>query len=343
MSKYLFILLITTLNLVSLGQTSYTWNGSISSDWTVGNNWTPVGTPISTDHVTIVTTANDPVLSGNVTITDFTMTDGSLDLGGFTLTTEGDHVFTAGTISNGTLLSTSAGTSTYTNTTFSADAIVDVKANAITINGGIFNGTTTLELTGTGNTTGTGNATFNGTTLLHNSGTGYFRTNGNMTFNGTTELRVSGSNYLLLELTSGSTYNGALTLTLTSTATNQLRMGYIGTTTYNNSITFNNESENNIRFGEQASSVNNFTSGNLTIGTFSSGDLILNNFNQTGATTQNLTLTGTAVANFTDVLFEGEFSLTSPNLYIRESTFDENVTLTKTTGTTSNNLSLIHI
>lgn len=57
------------------------------------------------------------------------MTDGSLDLGGFTLTTEGDHIFTAGTISNGTLTSTSAGTSTYTNTTFSADAIVDVKAN----------------------------------------------------------------------------------------------------------------------------------------------------------------------------------------------------------------------
>lgn len=41
-----------------------TWNGSVSTDWNVANNWTPVGVPTSADCVVIPNTANDPIISG---------------------------------------------------------------------------------------------------------------------------------------------------------------------------------------------------------------------------------------------------------------------------------------
>ncbi len=46
----------------------YTWNGSVSSSWTVSNNWTPNGTPSSTDNVTIDNSTNAPILNSTVSI-----------------------------------------------------------------------------------------------------------------------------------------------------------------------------------------------------------------------------------------------------------------------------------
>ncbi len=336
--KTLFILFGVFLTFQFQSQVTYTWNGTTSNDWSVGSNWTPLGPPTNVDHAIIVAAPNVPTLVANTPITNITMTSGSLDLGGFTLTTTGNQTFTAGTVSNGTISSISAGTSIFTNTTFAANATVNLSSNAITINGGTFNGATSLTVTGTGNTTGTGNATFNGTTNLSNSGTGFFRTNGNMTFNGTTNFTVSGSGDMLFELTTGSTYNGPLTLTLASTATAQIRMGYLGTTNYNNTITFNNQSNTNIRFGEQAASVNNLNAGNtLQMGTVSSGAIIFNRFTQIGATPQSLTTTGTALVQITNSTFNGTINLSSPQIVIGTSTFMDDVVLTKTSGVSTNN------
>ena len=45
-------------------QTSYTWNGSISTDWNTSGNWTPNGVPGTADNVTIVTGSNTGLGAG---------------------------------------------------------------------------------------------------------------------------------------------------------------------------------------------------------------------------------------------------------------------------------------
>lgn len=52
------------------GQTTVTvsgnkvWNGSVSTNWNVANNWTPVGVPTSADCVVIPNVVNKPIVSG---------------------------------------------------------------------------------------------------------------------------------------------------------------------------------------------------------------------------------------------------------------------------------------
>lgn len=41
------------------------WNGSVSSDWSNANNWTPAGVPTNTDCVVIPNVATDPIISGS--------------------------------------------------------------------------------------------------------------------------------------------------------------------------------------------------------------------------------------------------------------------------------------
>ena len=40
------------------------WNGSVSTDWNIANNWTPSGVPTALDCVVIAPTVNDPIISG---------------------------------------------------------------------------------------------------------------------------------------------------------------------------------------------------------------------------------------------------------------------------------------
>jgi hypothetical protein len=41
------------------------WNGSVSTNWNIANNWTPSGVPSATDCVVIADTANDPIITGS--------------------------------------------------------------------------------------------------------------------------------------------------------------------------------------------------------------------------------------------------------------------------------------
>jgi len=43
---------------------SKTWNGSVSTDWSVANNWTPTGIPNGADCVVIPITSRNPIISG---------------------------------------------------------------------------------------------------------------------------------------------------------------------------------------------------------------------------------------------------------------------------------------
>lgn len=139
----------------TMAQTSYTWNGSSSTDFATAANWTPSGVPGSGDNITIVTTSNDPVLDGNRTVNNLTLTNGVFDLGGHTLTTDGTVALNGGTMEDGTFYKTS-GTVSFSGTVI--DCLVDVTATTTIGAGSLFKQNAILQ-----NVTGWGsNTTFEG-------------------------------------------------------------------------------------------------------------------------------------------------------------------------------------
>jgi len=323
-------------------QVSYTWNGSASTAWNNASNWTPnSGIPGAADNVTIVTGSNVCQLSANTSITNITLTSGTLNMNGFVLTSTGNAVFTAGTVTNGTL-TVNAGTgntATLSNTAFSTSGVLNITTGAITLNGGVYGAAVTFNQTGATQTTGTGGATFNSTLSITNSGSNNFRINGNCTYNGATIFNNSGSGYFLPELTTGSTYSGNLTLNNTS-ATQNIRMAYLGTTSFNKNIILNNTGGGNFTFCEQSSATATLASGQtISVGGsgFNIGTLTLSKFTQLGNTAQNITLTGSATATFNNsTTFNGALTLSSPNIYISNCTYNGVTVLTKTDGTNTN-------
>src|SRR5258708_19930829 len=63
-------------------QTSYTWKGTVSTDWNTAANWLPNGIPGGVDNVTIVTGSNTCVLAAATSVNNLTVSSGALDLGG---------------------------------------------------------------------------------------------------------------------------------------------------------------------------------------------------------------------------------------------------------------------
>ncbi len=74
---YVGAMLLATGELVPVSiPTTYTWDGSASSDWATGANWDLGTVPLSTDHVVIPTAAsytNALIITGARTVTDFTV------------------------------------------------------------------------------------------------------------------------------------------------------------------------------------------------------------------------------------------------------------------------------
>ncbi len=316
----------------------YTWNGATSTAFNVGTNWTPNGIPGAGDDIIIVAAGNNCTLVANTSVTNVTTNSGTLNLGGFTLTSTGVNLFTAGAVQNGTFSSTVATSTTFaaTNTTFAANCIVNITCGTIIINGGTFGGTTTLNQSGAGNSTGTGGATFNGTTTIENSGTGNFRTNLGITFNGTTQLKVSNSGYLLMELTGANTYNGNVTMTITAAGSGNLRSCFLGATNFNGNISVENTGTGYIYFCENAGATATLANTKtLSVGGagFSSGRLYLYRFTQTGATAQSITTTGTSIVTVgPTTTFNGNVTFTATNFSTTNSTYNGNFTWTKNGG-----------
>ncbi len=334
--KLLLLLIFSCYFFVAKGQVNYTWNGSTSTSWNTVTNWTPNGLPGSLDNVTIVTGANNCNLAANTSVNNITFTSGTFNLGGFVFSVSGNAIFTSGTANNGTItvVSTVSNFVTLAGTVFNSGTALNVVAGAITVNGGTYGGRVTLEQTGSTQTTGNGNATFNGITIITNSGTSNIRTNGNITFNGVTTLNNTGTGYILLELGSGNTYNSTLNLN-NSSASNNIRCVYAGTTNFNGNIIVSNTGVGSIVFGEQASSIANLNAG-FTIASgglgFTAGSLQLNRFRQNGATAQTISLSGTAgIAIQNASIFNGALDVSAPTISgMSTSTFNAAVSISKT-------------
>lgn len=94
MKRTLFLAILVFISLISKAQTTYTWNGSTSSDWTVAANWTPSRAAVAGNDVLVFDGSSASTLS----ITNVTsQTIGSILVtgnGAFSLVPSGNKVLT---------------------------------------------------------------------------------------------------------------------------------------------------------------------------------------------------------------------------------------------------------
>jgi hypothetical protein len=330
--RMIIFIFILSLHFSIYSQVSYTWTGSVSSDWSDENNWTPLGgPPAAIDHVVLNAGANDPILAGNTAVTNFTINANTFNLNGFTLSTTGTLALNGGTITNGTFSTNTANNATLAAVNLDASASLTVIADRIFLHGGTYSGPVICEQTGGTSTSGTGNALFNNSFSFTLSGAGYFRTNGNHTFNGPVTLINNGSNYILLELTVGSTYNSTVNIVNNSTA--NIRMAYTGASIFNGNIEVTATNTGAVIIGELAASSVSLGAGvtiNVGAGGFVGSSLQLRNITQADATNQSLTLSGTAILGSYNSVWSGNVSFIAPRIITNSSTYNGTAYLEKT-------------
>lgn len=85
---------------VSNSTISYTWTGAVSGVWENAYNWSPSGIPGVCDNVLIVSSSNNPAISGYTEVNAFSIQSGTLDVM-YGLKIFGKAKFSGGTINNG--------------------------------------------------------------------------------------------------------------------------------------------------------------------------------------------------------------------------------------------------
>jgi hypothetical protein len=324
-------------------QTSYTWTGATSTSWNTPTNWAPNGIPGAADNVTVVTGGNTCKLGAGTSITNLTLTSGTLDMNGGTLTVTGTTVqFTAGTVQNGTLTITGATTTAFGNGPVTMNCIVNITSAAFTAKNTTFQSTLTITKTGATNDASAGGNIFNGVVTATNNGSGYLMF-GNGTgdqFNAAANFINTGSaNIYVANSGTASTFNGVTTFTNSPSTNNGIYVSWNTTgTTFNNNIVVNSTAGAGVQFcGGNNSATATLASGyTLSIGApgFSAGTLLLRQFTQAGSTAENLTLIGTGALQIGPTsMFNGNFTAASPTLLLNGGTFNGTTSLTKTGST----------
>jgi hypothetical protein len=329
-------------------QTSYTWNGSASTAWNNATNWTPNGIPGSADNVTIVTGSNTCQLNATSSINNFTLTSGTLDLGGFTLTVAGPTVvFTKGTVQNGAFTVSGATTTNFGAGPTVMNVTASLTSATITIRNTTFQNALTVVKTGSTNDASAGNNVFNGTVTMTNNGTGYLLMgNGNPDqFNAPATFNNNGSADLYVAYNStNNIFNGVVTFNNNPATNNLIYVSQNSAgTQFNDNILVSSNSGQGVHFcnGNNTATATLAAGKTITVGAggFSAGTLLLRQFTQSGTTAQSLTLTGTSTLTFGPTSsFGGNVTSISPALYLNGCTFSgtSNFTKTGTTGDWSN-------
>jgi hypothetical protein len=308
------ILLFIVAATAGFAQTSYTWNGSTSTNWNTSTNWAPNGIPGSTDNVNIVPGANNCILAANTSVSNLTITNGVLNLNGFTLNTSGVVACNSGTCTGGTFNST-ATSLTFAGTVFNSNITANV--TEVYFNGSTFNGNVTVTKNGGTNAQSSGNNTFNGTTSITNAGTGYLMlTNGGA---GRTDV-----------------FNGPTTLNTTNTA--NLYIGYGRNADLNANVTVNNTAGTGSIFLGNTGSINLGTGKTITFSTSTGGALNINRLTQAGSTALNLSPGSTGAVNIYNSNITGSLTVNAGIISAQTSTFAAAVTYSAS-GTILNNWS----
>ena len=348
MKRPILIVTLLCLFIAVEAQTSYTWNGSLSAAWNTPGNWTPNGVPGSADNVTIVTGSNTCQLSASQSINNFTLTSGTLDMGGATLTIGGATVtFTKGMVQNGTLLVPGATTTNFTTGPVVMNCPVTITSASITLKNTTFQQTLTITKTGSTNDASPGGNVFNGVLTINHAGTGSFylgngtadQFNANATFNNT------GSGNLLIAYNSpNNSFNGLTTFNNTPAGNSGIYVSSNSAgTQFNGNVVVTSSNGQGIQFctGNTTATATLAAGDNISIGSggFSAGQLLLRQFAQSDATPLNLTLSGAAALVFgPSSTFLGTVNSSSPALSFNGATFNGVTSFTKTgpTGDWSN-------
>ena len=136
---------------------SQTWTGATNNNWFNAANWNPAMVPAATDAVTIPGALSTyPLLTGNVTVGQLTMNNGSaLHLGGFSFTDNGNTTILSATVDGG-------GSFSIVNASY-----VNIQSNTITAIISVTNYTGEFRFI---NNTVTGNVSLSNTTTQNTSG-----------------------------------------------------------------------------------------------------------------------------------------------------------------------------
>jgi len=302
--------IITVFFIIAIGTPAFTanyiWTGNSSSNWSIPGNWSGGGggTPGSGDNITINSNApNNLVLDQNRTVTNFTINGDTLDLGTYSLTTTGVTYFNGGKVLNG-ILNISGSLCHFGGAVI--DARIEATCGYYHMNGGSFLKPVILVSTGAASTSGSGNCVFEDSLSITNNGTYYF----------------------YMSSSAGNQYDGPLTIINNSTHEVYLSSA---DTSYFSDIVLSNTSTGGIVFGNTGG-VSFLASGKtISIGSggFTKNDLTLKNFYQQGSTSQTLTLTGTAILNLINANFEGNLTVTTPGILLKNSTFNGITSITR--------------
>lgn len=278
----------------AFSQTNYTWNGGTDTDFATSTNWTPNGVPGSGDNITIVSTSNAPVLDGNRTVNNLTMTSGILKLGGYDLTVDGTADMNGGEVENG-LFKMTQGNVDFDGTEM--DCTVDIDADVDGINNTDFKHKVDLVSSGAFNA---GGNHFSDTTKITQNSGGYtnFGLSSPDTFLApvTFDLNTSGI-FRVVFNASGMLFDDGIILNNNTGNTNH---GFVFGASGSPNITVNGDIELNVTTGSGYINFDLGTTthnGALTIGStgYNSGNLTLKGYEQTAATAVDLSaMTGTS-------------------------------------------------
>ena len=321
-------------------QTNYTWTGASSTSWNTAANWTPSGVPGAADNVTIVTGSNTCKLGAGTSINNLTVTSGTLDMNGGTLTVNGTTAqFTTGTVQNGTLTITGATTTTFGNGPITMNCVVNITSAAFLSRNTTYQSAVTITKTGASNDASAGNNVFNGALTATNTGSGYLmfgNGNGDQFNAAATFINTGSANIYVANSGTASTFNGVTTFT-NSPSTNQgIYVSWNTTgTVFNNNIIVNSTAGSGVQFcGGNTTATATLASGyTITVGAtgFTAGTLLLRQFTQAGTTAQDISMTASGALQIgPSTVFNGNFTSTTPTLWLNGGTFNGTTNLTKT-------------
>jgi hypothetical protein len=284
LAKAILLVFVLSCFLKSNVLAQSTWKGSASNSWTLAGNWTGgVPTAASTVIINADPVNHFPILPGNVTIATLTMTGGSLNLGGATLTVTGTASLSNTAINNGEIRAASI--SQVTNVTFTNDI--------------------TLRKTGgTANAWAGGNS-FGGATQIINAGSANIVTAGTNgdTFNSSVTFSNFPTNNSSITIGNAGTTTFESAVVINNTASNGVIFGGSGTI---NLLTGSSFTTSNYATGNFT--INNVTQAqNLANGSFGVANLTVSNSTIRGII--NFTASGTT--SITNSTFENGYTLTS--------------------------------
>jgi len=296
----LLFYVLTSGNLFAI---SYTWNGSVSEEWSNSSNWSPAGVPDISDDVIIDATGSfDPLWEELPGVRNFTLNGGTFDLEGFFMPIYGVCNFNGGIITNGTLVLTGnniifAGTEFFCN--------INASGPVIEFDGSEFHGSVSATKIGGNIVSSSGGNTFHSNVSISNEDNSQYR----------------------FQASSPDVFEG--NVILNNTSSGGIFMAHSSSNTqFLGNIEISSTGSGGVRFGQSGGTCTFSIDSEMSIGSngFSNGPLRLAGVTQLGNSTTNLVGSGAAQIYFESLsTFNFRLNIEFPRFYFNGSTFNDSV------------------